>query len=106
MRLIKKARFYLVTLWLLVFTAGSAQAGRVIEEWVACYNGPGNNIDEVCAITLDGSGNIHVTGQSYGFGTNSDYTTIKYAQCLSPLAGDLNAENWLECNWSNPEICW
>ena len=44
--------------------------------WVDRYNGPGNNHDYACAIALDGSGNICVTGTA--FGTNPDYTTIKY----------------------------
>jgi len=44
-----------------------------IEQWVARYNGPENNIDRANSIAVDGSGNIYVTGFS-----SADYTTIKY----------------------------
>lgn len=49
-----------------------------VEQWVARYNGPGNGSDEANAITLDGSGNIFVTGHSEGSGTGADFATIKY----------------------------
>lgn len=44
-----------------------------IEEWVARYNGPGNSSDFAQALSVDGSGNVYVTGSS-----GSDYATIKY----------------------------
>jgi hypothetical protein len=46
--------------------------------WVKSYNGPGNNSDYAEAITVDGSGDVYVTGNSYGSGTSLDYATIKY----------------------------
>ncbi len=48
------------------------------QQWVAEYNGPGNTDDHAYAIGLDGSGNVYVTGFSYGSGTSIDYATIKY----------------------------
>ncbi len=47
--------------------------------WQKIYNGTGNNDDIPVALELDNSGNVYVTGSSYGIGLyNSDYVTIKY----------------------------
>ena len=49
-----------------------------VEQWVAKYNGPGYGNDYARAIAIDSSGNVHITGESDGLGTYSDYATIKY----------------------------
>jgi uncharacterized delta-60 repeat protein len=47
-------------------------------QWAACYNGPGNGLDEAEAIVIDGSGNVYVTGFSIGSTGFFGYATIKY----------------------------
>ncbi|MBN2621058.1 SBBP repeat-containing protein [candidate division WOR-3 bacterium] len=48
------------------------------QEWVAVYDGPASYDDEAHAIAVDGAGNLYVTGESEGAGTERDYATIKY----------------------------
>jgi hypothetical protein len=46
--------------------------------WVRRYNGPRNDCDTTSALVVDNSGNVYVTGFSFGIGTLYDYATIKY----------------------------
>jgi hypothetical protein len=46
--------------------------------WAARYNGSRNFHDLATDLTVDGLGNVYVTGYSYAPGTPWDYATIKY----------------------------
>jgi PKD repeat protein len=46
--------------------------------WMATYEGPVGFEDQVTHLALDDTGNVYVTGESYGDGTRKDYATIKY----------------------------
>jgi hypothetical protein len=46
-----------------------------VQRWAARYN---NLYDYATALDVDASGNVYVTGYSYGSGTYYDYATIKY----------------------------
>jgi hypothetical protein len=53
--------------------------------WTNRYDGPGNSSDSAVGVAVDGSGNVFVTGSSYGTGGNTDYATIAYSGAGVPL---------------------
>ena len=70
--------FLLIWIAVLVFWALPALAEMIVDTaWVRRYNGP-VEMDHANAIALDDSGNVYVTGKSWGSGSNWDYATIKY----------------------------
>jgi hypothetical protein len=46
--------------------------------WVARYNGTGFGLDNAQAVAVDSSGNVYVTGASYGADSLPHYATLKY----------------------------
>jgi len=48
------------------------------QEWLARYDGPDNGNDFANAMTIDGSGNVYVTGSSANHCGSADFATIKY----------------------------
>ena len=53
--------------------------------WTNRYNGPGNGNDYTKSLAVDGSGNVVVTGYSFGGPSTNDYATIKYSSAGVPL---------------------
>jgi uncharacterized delta-60 repeat protein len=49
-----------------------------VQQWLQTYNGTGNSFDNAKSLTIDGSGNVYITGYSTGSSSGEDYTTIKY----------------------------
>jgi hypothetical protein len=76
----RKCNALKIAFWavLFVFWSVSVFAQSVDTAWVRRYNGPGNGIDACSFLAIDDSGNVYVTGYSYGSGTDADYATIKY----------------------------
>src|SRR6266545_1253877 len=66
--------------------------------WVQRYNGPEDNWDAATELALDASGNVYVTGHSYG-SNDFDYVTIKYSssgtqEWVAHYDGPANSEDW------------
>ncbi|MBN2207662.1 MAG: SBBP repeat-containing protein [Candidatus Aminicenantes bacterium] len=81
MRKTRTVRIFVMAVALSAFAATAPAAGfadRAGEKWVQRYNGPSRYNDYANAIAVDGAGNIYVTGESPGTGTQRDIATIKY----------------------------
>ncbi len=61
--------------------------------WTNLYNGPGNGDDQACAVAVDRSGNVIVTGYSTGSGGDYDFATVKYVCVPSPVMTGLQLAN-------------
>jgi len=48
--------------------------------WEQRFDGSASSLDRANSIDVDAAGNVYVTGQSTGLGTNFDFVTIKYSQ--------------------------
>ena len=50
-----------------------------VQQWATLYNNAGTNVDAAYAMDMDATGNVYVTGYSYGSAANDfDVATIKY----------------------------
>ena len=67
---------------ILLLLPALTRAETAVQAWVQRYNGPGN---EACAVAVDGSNNVIVTGYSDGSESGLDYATIKYSSLGVPL---------------------
>jgi uncharacterized delta-60 repeat protein len=72
-RMIKRT---FILLALLLFNAPAS--AQVDTAWVRRYNGPANQSDWANALLVDDSGNVYVTGYSWGVGSSADYALVKY----------------------------
>ena len=61
--------------------------------WTNLYNGPENGDDQACAVAVDHSGNVIVTGYSAGSGGDYDFATLKYVCVPSPVMTGLQLTN-------------
>src|SRR4030095_6427101 len=58
---------------------------QVTQEWVARYNGDGNQDDDAVSMVIDCEGNIYVAGISRGVSSGFDYAVIKYSPLGVPI---------------------
>jgi len=72
--------------------------GAGTERWARVKNGPGNGADQGNAITVDGVGNVYVTGSASN-GANADFLTVSYDNAGAELwtrvkNGTGNGNDW------------
>jgi len=67
------------------------------EEWSKTFDGVANGNDYGNSVTVDGSGNVYVTGSSAGAKTGQDYLTIKY---------DSSGQQLWASTYSSPKNSW
>jgi hypothetical protein len=70
-----RARWFPLLALLFPLTAAQTQ---VTQEWVARHAGPGTGEDRGFSVTVDGAGNVYVTGQQGGGANGLDLATFKY----------------------------
>ncbi len=76
MKLNLPVKFFLLSFFgVVVF---SAFAVAQTQEWVARYNGAGNNTDEANVLYVDANGNSYVAGYTYGASLEENIVVIKY----------------------------
>ena len=62
--------------------------------WLNTYNGTRNDSDHARGLAIDNSGNLYVTGESWGYKTACDIITIKYSEhaAATPL---IDSSEWI-----------
>src|SRR5262245_65819550 len=69
-----------------------AYSGVGVPLWTNRHNGPVNGyVDQAAALSVDGSGNVFVTGSSTGGGGGAsalDYAEIEYSGAGKPVVSD------------------
>ncbi len=78
MRIVKFTGVIATLMVIGIFVLVAPALGQVDTAWVRRYNGPANGEDKAVALAVDHSGNVYVTGESFGSGTSCDFATIKY----------------------------
>jgi hypothetical protein len=64
-------------------TVAYSSTGAIV--WTNLYDGPGNTNDYAQALGVGSSGNVYVTGYSWGAGSFYDFLTIAYSSAGVPL---------------------
>jgi hypothetical protein len=73
--------------------------------WTNRYEGPGNLNDRSAAIAVGKSGDVFVTGYSFGFESGQDYATVKYSSSLPVIyLNQYVADNQLVLDWTNAVV--